>query len=911
MRNRRQQLRMTVALMGAIWVSVGLVRAGIREPTAPLQSPPFILPATRNWSSTNTPVKLASGGQALLPIIIAPDAGPALRDSATELARVLRKMTGAEFQIQTNDVRSGLVLGTSRQFPHPELEPALKSYRVADDQEAYTIRTSPGCILLLGATELGAGNAVYRFLAELGCRWLSPAVTWEIIPEQRELTWCLDITDRPDIPGRRIWYAIATQENREAYNRWRVRNNHNSGLQVNAGHAWYQIFDENKAAFSAHPEYWPLINGVRATNLQTIVAQPDIGNPAVRQMFIDHALNTLRKDREMARAKGRAETTMVSLEPNDGGAFSGSPEFKALGTLSDAVFGLANEVARAVAREFPGKMVGMLAYREHADPPDFPLENNVYVQITPALFTQHTREEVVALWVEKCANLGFYEYYMPYEWSLDQLPGGNASSLSFLATSIRRTVAQHASSIDGQGSGCWFLNGMGYWIASQLMWNSQQDVETLKTDYLTAAYGPASETLRHFYALWDPDTRPIISKNLVYEMALALQKADDQIRALNATDPRRSAEIHARLDDLRHYLRFLELDWTLQAMGKEGPYEVREAAFIALFKHILRTQSHYMNEVELAQQNLFQQRGEKSGLILVNQKPKPKVMINTNLLPWAKNNPWKVSTPYTAEEIAANFQSTLAYFKTEPLQEKPFSSDLVPVRWSGPQAPGVPATRETLLKVQSCAMRWAVYSFGEPIRVRVEPGTVYSAFMPRPWTLTDSAGRLIAEGGVAPKDSDEQKNLKISVPSAGNYVFEIQDRGGGFLGVAFPSNQPATFLLTRGVRINEQGPSTYNQPRCFYVPKGTAVLQFFSGAAPRQTTKVYGPDGKVQVVGGGFREWTSVPIPPGQDGKVWRMDAGLHTLWFANVPPGVAAAPERLLVPRDLAETDGLEIRKQ
>ena len=75
-----------------------------------------------------------------------------------------------------------------------------------------------------------------------------------------------------------------------------------------------------------------------------------------------------------------------------------------------------------MAKEFPGKLVGLYAYREHGEPSSFKLEPNVYVQITPVLFLSPNRtKDVNVEWAEKCSNLGRYDYYQVYQWNLDGL----------------------------------------------------------------------------------------------------------------------------------------------------------------------------------------------------------------------------------------------------------------------------------------------------------------------------------------------------------------------------------------------------------------------------------------------------------------------------------------------------------
>ena len=52
-------------------------------------------------------------------------------------------------------------------------------------------------------------------------------------------------------------------------------------------------------------------------------------------------------------------------------------------------------------------------------------------------------------------------------------------------------------------------------------------------------------------------------------------------------------------------------------------------------------------------------------------------------------------------------------------------------------------------------------------------------------------------------------------------------------------------------------------------------------------------------------------VPEGADGKLWRFsNFALRHLWFFNVPNYIAGTPNALLVPREVAEKDGLTIRQ-
>ncbi|MDQ2799995.1 MAG: hypothetical protein M3Y13_10160, partial [Armatimonadota bacterium] len=285
-----------------------------------------ITPTTRNSAPSKAALALARGGKALQPIIISAKASDATKAVAAELAAYLTRISGAAFAVKAGNGSAGIVLGTVGEFPTPSLQPALAIYNTFDGREAYAIRTQPNRLLLLGATDLGASHAAYRFLHELGCRWFFPNPNWEIVPRTPALLFKRDITDRPAILSRSIWYAWGLfndnghPQGRSAaqdYQDWKRRNTMAESFGVNAGHALFAVIDQNKAAFDAHPEYYALSGGKRQG------PQIELGNPAVREMVVDYALRFF---------KEHPDADMVSLDPADGGGYSESAESQKLGT---------------------------------------------------------------------------------------------------------------------------------------------------------------------------------------------------------------------------------------------------------------------------------------------------------------------------------------------------------------------------------------------------------------------------------------------------------------------------------------------------------------------------------------------------------------------------------------------------
>ena len=153
---------------------------------------------------------VACQGVALMPVVVSPQASDSTRAVAAELAQYLSQMTGGEFTVTTGDSSRGIVLGSVADFPAENTgrsARALELRKTYDGKEAYLIRTEPERVLLLGATDLGASHAAFRFLEKLGCRWLFPAKEWEVVPSRPTVRVALDVADRPAILARRIWYG--------------------------------------------------------------------------------------------------------------------------------------------------------------------------------------------------------------------------------------------------------------------------------------------------------------------------------------------------------------------------------------------------------------------------------------------------------------------------------------------------------------------------------------------------------------------------------------------------------------------------------------------------------------------------------------------------------------------------------
>lgn len=807
-------------------------------------------------------VRLAENGIPLLPVVVSPEASPAIRKVAGDLAAHLGLMAGCTFNVIEGKGESGIVLGTLAQFPDPSLASALAIKDNADGREAFAVRTAPGLVRLIGATDLGASHAAYNLLHSFGCRWFFPAPEWTVVPKRPTFSATLYLTDRPAILSRRIWwgYGFFDRERKqcqEDYEAWCRRNLMAQSVQISCGHAWQSIIADNRAVFDEHPEYLALVKGSRQG------PQLCLSNPDLRALAVGWALDRFRRN---------PNADMVSMDPSDGAGQCECDACQKMGGISDRVFGLANEAARAVAAEFPGKMIGLYAYNEHCEPPSFALEPNVYVQSTAGFIRgRYTFDELKKLWPKHCKNMGFYEYFSVWLWDFDMPPGGRGADVAGIRKRIREYAALGATSLDAESGNNWGVHGRGYYVAARLMWNPDADMEAILSDFYSAAFGPAAATMRRYYERLDPGADPLISKHL---LALALRDLDEASKQA-AERP----DVLARLDHLKQYQHYVRLRWEFD---REKEQDRKKLLALQALTHLYRTRYSYMNHWEAARQSWLPQ------LIKTFDEPA-----------WAESSsntpPWKMEEKLTPAETAGLFEEDMAFFQPlpEPPEEARFSNDLAP---SGLASQAQPA--ESLQSFQGSAS-YALWSGdGKPIELAVTTGVI-AWYRDRPdavWTFSDETGRELASGRL-PQDGNEHA-LSLAVPRPGAYRFAFNDQAAGWR-MRAPAGQPCSLLLAGAAAPSHMG---HMQRMYFFVPKGTRRVSYFWKGGPH---RVHGPGGEIRKEVESNGDYVSIDVPEGDDGKPWSFTRlALGRLRFCNVPAMLAASPEALMLPREAIRQD-------
>ena len=803
------------------------------------------------------PVRLASNGRALLPIVTGEKAADSTKTAAAELAGYLTKISGAKFAVETGDGSRGIVLGAVADFGKL---PFLLTFGAGPfEREDYVLRSTKDGVWLVGASDLGVAHASWDLLHRLGYRQFFPGETWEVVPESRELAIAVDAQESPSFYARRIWYNWGMWGcNNEPYRQWCARNRAVQGFKLNSGHAYDTIIAQNRAEFEKHPEYLAQIGGKRELRGD---AKFCISNAGLRKLVVEWAV---------AQFKKNPQQDSISMDPSDGGGWCECDACAQLGGVSDRVVTLANEVAVAInALGLGAKYVGHYAYDFHCVPPHIRVDTHVIPSATTAFITGgFTFDQVLTGWQKQGATMGVYDYLSVVDWDWNLPRGGAASRPKRVAELLARIHGQGARFYDAESGDCWGPCGLGYYVASRVMWDVREagHVEAIVADFLEKAFGTAREPMREFYALITEDTQRRSPSDIVGRMYRHLAAA----RAAS-TD----ARVLRRIDDLTLYTRHAELMFAHQngAASKDDvarhAYRIRKTMMVHSYGLWAR---------------------------LLSQKDAA-----------TEGHPLKNEEPFSAAEIAALLEKGIA--KNQPVEPGftgvEFSKDLVP------------ATPLKLAKVEPGSFPSEAQDRQRYFVWMEKPGVIdLKIAVKKLWANRAPKLELFSplEVTLAPvavrddyKADDAERPLALQTPYPGLHRIETYD-GGDYTRIAWPAGLPVSIesgIDTPDVTSHFRGPWTLY----FYVPRGTRLVAGWASRianwAPKISGKLLAADGREMLDFAKLEDgFFKIEVPPGADGTLWKFEHTIGQRLLMTVPPYLARHGEELLLPRECVDAD-------
>ncbi len=815
----------------------------------------FVLSFGAAFAAAPVEVKIAEEGKALLPVIVSPGATEGTKSTASTLAGMLERISGAKFEVIAGDGAKGLAIGRASDFPALQLGGGFAPTDPARREE-YLLRSHAAGAWLVGATDLAVQHAAWDFLHRLGYRQFFPGKTWEILPKRDRLSIAVEATERPAYHSRRIWYGFGPlAENKEAYDDWCAKNRAVAGIDLHTGHAYDGILSRQKAAFAVHPEYLALVGGERKP------AKFCISNPGLRRLVVEDTLAQLARE---------PQRDSISMDPSDGGGWCECSPCQALGSVSDRALLLANEAAAAVHEKFPGKLVGMYAYNEHSPPPAIAGRPNVVISVATGFIRGgFTVDQLLDGWRKQVRTLGIREYYSVNTWDRDAPGAARGGDLAYLRRTIPHFHAQGARFLSAESSDNWGPNGLGYYLASRMLWDVReaQNLEPLVADFLEKAFGAARGPMGKFYQLLDGAKRQALTDDLLGRMFRLLDEARQA-----AADP----AIRARLDDLVHYTRYCEL--YLDYSSATGA--ARQAFFEQLLRHAWRIRTTGMVHAKA----LYRDLPSRDKAVAVPAAARWDAPVAAN--------PWKQDPPLTAKDAERFVREGIANRKLLDFTPLSFTDKLVPA--TGLDLPKVtPGNPGLYLRGVNHYYTWIGEKPGK-VKLRLKAGIIYNSRGPaiiELFPVAEPEGKSVARIEVPP--DKVERAIELNSTFTGLHRIEVSDGTAG-TSLAWDAGVPMTVISSPESPAKLHGRWTLY----FHVPRGTKVIGGFSSGEGL----LLDPAGKTAHEFEARPGYFKVPVPSGSDGQLWKFAHTSGQRLLMTVPPCLARDGRELLLPAEVLE---------
>ncbi|MCX7704860.1 MAG: DUF4838 domain-containing protein [bacterium] len=783
-----------------------------------------------------------------------------IKDIASELILWLKKGTGKDFTITSQQVEGGIfILNKDSQLLPEIIKKALQGKR----KEAFSIYSQGNKLFITGNSDIAIQYGIYRYLDVLGYRWFFPGESWTIVPQLKKIDVNMNLIDQP-IFVQRDFFGTGGFGGRlpidpemklqKKWEEWKKRNYLGGEIRI-SGHAGESFNSANKSVLLEHPEYLAEIDGIRQP--WTPGTKPCYSNPGLIELYIKDRLNQLK--RQIDADPDGPGSFAVSVEPSDGGGHCQCSECKKIGSVSDRVFSLANHVARQVAKKFPGKYVSLLAYNEHAAVPEIELEPNVYVVVVPYGFqrTGYSGDELIELWGKKTKFFGVYDYWSIPDWNND-IPDFNY--LETPAKKIRFWKKSNVAAYLSESTYSSGAMGIAWYLSSRLLWNPDVDEKKILDDFYSKAFGEARIPMQRMLERWSKSFRLTD-----HELALSFRDVAEADKLAKKPD------IKERINDYKRYIQYLALFYEYQNAKPTTPE--RKQAVRDLLDFMWRIYDSTMVHVYRMHQ------------LIVNRYERDEELRQE----WDFKNKekWESITPVSSEELDEMVKQGIEKYKPYDFEHKTFKTDnLVPV------VRNIKPSAEP--KLISTHQFWGTHNFKffvpeniDEIILKMKIGKKENHPGDRV-VVVDPEGKVLFNEFIAP-DGDVH-DIKIQTQKKGIYSMTVSDQKIAF-SIMFPDWLP--FVVTDYIVISDWQTKVY-----FYVPSGTKRLAMYCESVV--PVKIFDGDGKEVKYQG--TKVIVADVPAGQDGKIWTLSH--HKLYtpspaMFNVPNVFGFSKETMMIPAE------------
>jgi hypothetical protein len=357
-------------------------------------------------------------------------------------------------------------------------------------EDGFLIKTDSMRLIIAGGNEKGTLYGVYTFLEKyLACRMYSPTV--KTIPKQKRIALA-DINDLqiPVISFRDTHYRVTWHDE---YTDWHKLDHDENGERKSWG-MWCHTFNAlvpPEIYYDEHPEYYAMVNGER------LPTQLCLTNPKVLEI----AISNLRK--KIAR---QPDAIYWSVSQNDNKNYCTCDNCKAIDTREGSPSGSIIHFVNQVADEFPDKMISTLAYEYgRRAPKTLKPHENVNIMLCSIEAFRHLpiAEDPASAdfvrdvedWSKIAKDIIVWDYVIQFNNLISPFP-----NLHVLQPNLKFFADHGVNAMFEQGNrevGGEFAALRAYMI-SKLMWNPNENADTIMNDFVNGYYGAAGPFIRQY-----------------------------------------------------------------------------------------------------------------------------------------------------------------------------------------------------------------------------------------------------------------------------------------------------------------------------------------------------------------------------------------------------------------------------
>lgn len=498
-------------------------------------------------------------------------------------------------------------------------------------------------------------------------------------------------------------------------------------------------------------------------------------------------------------------------------------------------------------------------------------------------------------------------------------PGGIAptwsSDAASIASNYQRAYQAGFRSIVAELDLNFGKYGLGYYLTGKILWNAKQtaqELDRLRDRWFRRAFGSAWKEMKAYYDLMNPENfHPSAPNNWARAIRL-IDAADKKI------DSTREPAAQRRIDDVKQY-------WYYHYLMDTGLYT---AASPEVKEFLWKGQMSYMVCMYMLARNHFNASQYAPVKDLAGEVSKgPAHYSHAETQVW-----WKKILQHWQVTRVINFaEGTLANGK--PAKNVDLN-DLVAVKECQSTTSDAPFYFDSgYMTCPSFLMiaRKKGEELGFTLSWPFNPGDRYYSAKKLPygvdiWNPKSKNWELWIDKAMTVKLSEEKTNaqgkkiqvveVRMNAPRPGTYRFNF-GYGGNLSLLSSPGCDPLTgkYIASIGFTYCTNAWGMTQSPAYLYIPRGTKSLdlevwdtsrvkevQLFTGLPTRGMT----PTRKIDIHGLGTK---TIALQPGEDGALAAITGdNFFFPYLYSVPTLWAKSPAALLIPRGIAEADGLTI---